>query len=115
MTSYIGSAVSTDGQPELVPTRSDAATALPLHLLLVLLVAVARMVWRGRDLVGAPATWAGVVAGLSALAVHSGLDFLWHLPAIPLTAAVLAGLAAPPLQERGPSAHQRRARQKEDR
>ena len=71
-----------------------------LALLLALLAVVARMVWRGRDLVGTPATWAGVVAGLSALAVHSGLDFLWHLPAIPLTAAVLAGLAAPPLQER---------------
>jgi O-antigen ligase len=71
-----------------------------LALLLALLAVVAQMVWRGRDLVGTPATWAGVVAGLSALAVHSGLDFLWHLPAIPLTAAVLAGLAAPPLQER---------------
>jgi O-antigen ligase len=71
-----------------------------LALLLALLAVVARMVWRGRDLVGTPATWAGVVAGLSALAVHSGLDFLWHLPAIPLTAAVLVGLAAPPLQER---------------
>lgn len=71
-----------------------------LALLLALLAVVARMVWRGRDLVGTPATWAGVVAGLSALAVHSGLDFLWHLPAIPLTAAVLAGLAAPPPQER---------------
>ena len=88
--------------------------AIGLALLLALLAGVARMVWRGRGLVGAPATWAGVVAGLSALAVHSGLDFLWHLPAIPLTGAVLAGLTAPPLQERRASAQQSLASQKED-
>jgi O-antigen ligase len=86
-----------------------------LALLLALLAVMARMVWRGRDLVGTPATWAGVVAGLFALAVHSGLDFLWHLPAIPLTAAVLAGLTAPPLEERRESAQQSLASQKEDR
>jgi hypothetical protein len=86
-----------------------------LALLLVLLAVVARMVWRGRDVTGTPATWAGVMAGLSALAVHSGLDFLWHLPAIPLTAAVLAGLTAPPLEERRESAQQSLASQKEDR
>ena len=86
-----------------------------LALLLVLLVVLARMVWRGRDLVGTPATWAGVVAGLSALAVHSGLDFLWHVPAIPLTGAVLAGLTTPPLQERRQSAPQSLASRKEDR
>jgi hypothetical protein len=86
-----------------------------LALLFALLAVVARMVWRGRDLVGTPATWAGAAAGLSALAVHSGLDFLWHLPAIPLTAAVLAGLAAPPLQERRQSAQPSLASQKEDR
>jgi hypothetical protein len=85
-----------------------------LALLLVLLAVVARMVWRGRDLVGTPATWAGVVAGLSALAVHSGLDFLWHLPAIPLTAAVLAGLAAPPLPGKEEPAQQSLASQKEE-
>jgi hypothetical protein len=86
-----------------------------LVLLLLLLAGVARMVWRGRDLAGTPATWAGVVAGLSALAVHSGLDFLWHLPAIPLTGAVLAGLTAPLLEERRESAQQSLASQKEDR
>jgi hypothetical protein len=85
-----------------------------LVLLVLLLAGVARMVWRGRDLVGTPATWAGIVAGLSALAVHSGLDFLWHLPAIPLAGAVLAGLTAPPLEERRESAQQSLASQKED-
>ena len=86
-----------------------------LVLLLVLLAVVARMVSRGRDLVGTPATWAGVAAGLSALAVHSSLDFLWHLPAIPLTGAVLVGLTTPPLQERRESAQQSLASQKEAR
>jgi O-Antigen ligase len=86
-----------------------------LALLLVLLATVARMVWRGRDVAGTPATWAGVAAGLVALAVHSGLDFLWHVPAIPLTGAVLIGLTAPPLEERRESAQQRLASQKEHR
>ena len=41
------------------------------------------------------ALWAPAVAGLVALAVHSGLDFLWRMPAIPLLGAVLVGLALP--------------------
>jgi O-antigen ligase len=85
-----------------------------LALLLILLATLAQMVRRGRDVVGMPATWAGVAAGLSALAVHSGLDFLWHVPAIPLTGAVLIGLTAPPLEERRASAQQRLASQKEN-
>jgi hypothetical protein len=36
-----------------------------------------------------------VAAGLVALAVHSGLDFLWHVPAIPLLSALLIGLTTP--------------------
>jgi hypothetical protein len=71
-----------------------------LALLLALLTFVARMAWRGRELLGRSATWAAVVAALTALAVHSGLDFLWHLPAIPLTGALLVGLTAPPIEER---------------
>ena len=85
-----------------------------LALLLILLATLAQMVRRGRDVVGMPATWAGVAAGLSALAVHSGLDFLWHVPAIPLTGAVLIGLTVPPLEERRASAQQRLASQKEN-
>lgn len=38
------------------------------------------------------AMWAGVLAGVLAFAVHSGLDFVWHIPAIPLTVATLLGL-----------------------
>jgi O-Antigen ligase len=66
-----------------------------LALLVVLLGNLAWTVWRGR--LHAPSTtiWAGAAAGLAALAGHSGLDFLWHLPAIPLAGAVLAGLVLP--------------------
>ena len=71
-----------------------------LALLLAFLALLARVVWRGRNVAGTPATWAGVAAALLALALHSGLDFLWHLPAIPLTGAVLVGLTTLPLQER---------------
>jgi len=42
-----------------------------------------------------PALWTGAVAGCAALVVHAGLDFVWHLPAIPLLAAALVGLAGP--------------------
>jgi len=37
--------------------------------------------------------WAGSTAALAALAVHSAVDFLWHLAVIPICAAVLIGLA----------------------
>jgi O-antigen ligase len=63
-----------------------------LVLLLCLLVAVAITVWRGRR---ESALWAGSVAGLTVLIVHSGFDFLWHVPAILLTAGLLVGLAGP--------------------
>ena len=66
-----------------------------LALLVVLLASLARTIWWGRTHAPSTAVWAGVAAGLAALAVHSGLDFLWHLPAIPLAGAVLAGLNLP--------------------
>ena len=37
----------------------------------------------------------GAVAGLACLAVHSGFDFLWHVPAVLMVAALAVGLAAP--------------------
>jgi O-Antigen ligase len=64
-------------------------------LLLVLLATITRTVWHGRDAAPSPQVWAGVAAGLVALAVHSGLDFLWHIPAIPLLGALLASLTTP--------------------
>ena len=66
-----------------------------LALLIVLLASLAWAVWRGRPHAPLTTVWAGAVAGLAALAVHSALDFLWHLPAIPLAGAVLAGLVLP--------------------
>jgi hypothetical protein len=66
-----------------------------LALLVVLLASLARTIRRGRPHAPSTAIWAGAAAGLAALAVHSTLDFLWHLPAIPLVGAVLAGLVLP--------------------
>jgi O-antigen ligase len=66
-----------------------------LALLIVLLASLAWAVWQGRPHAPSTAVWAGAAAGLAALAVHSALDFLWHLPAIPLAGAVLAGLVLP--------------------
>jgi hypothetical protein len=73
-----------------------------LALLVVLLASLAWTVWRGRPHAPSTAVWAGAIAGLAALAVHSALDFLWHLPAIPLAGAVLAGLVLPtPIDQEG--------------
>jgi hypothetical protein len=66
-----------------------------LVLLATLLVATARMLWRARSTDPASATWAGVVAAVAAFAVHGGLDFVWHLPAIAVTVTLLAGLVLP--------------------
>jgi O-Antigen ligase len=35
---------------------------------------------------------AGAIAGLICLALHSAFDFLWHVPAVPMIAAVAVGL-----------------------
>jgi len=45
-----------------------------------------------------PATrpaWSGAVAAVAVFAVHSGLDFLWHLPALPLLAGAALALTGP--------------------
>jgi glucose dehydrogenase len=65
-----------------------------LALLAVLLVSLARLLWRMRA-TAAGAVWAGVVAATAAFAVHSGFDFVWHLPAVVLTVCLLAGLMLP--------------------
>jgi hypothetical protein len=64
-------------------------------LLAVLLVALARLLWRARPTRLSDGTWAGVVAATAAFAVHSGFDFVWHLPAIVLTVTLLAGAVCP--------------------
>lgn len=64
-----------------------------LALVAVLLASVGRAVRAGRAAAPAPALWAGAAAGLVAFAVHSAFDFLWHVPALPLAGALLAGVA----------------------
>jgi hypothetical protein len=66
-----------------------------LVLLVVLLAAMARLLWRARPTGRPGATWAGVVAATTAFAVHSGFDFVWHLPAIVLTVMLLVGVVLP--------------------
>jgi hypothetical protein len=66
-----------------------------LALLAALLVALARLLWRARPTCPTDGTWAGVVAATAAFAVHSGFDFVWHLPAIVLTVTLLAGAVSP--------------------
>jgi hypothetical protein len=58
-------------------------------LLLIVLVTIFRLIRRRGD-----ALWAGAIAALTAFAVHSGLDFLWHIAVLPLLAGLLTGLAA---------------------
>jgi len=66
-----------------------------LVLLAVLLVAIARLLWRARATGRPGATWAGAAAAAAAFATHSGFDFVWHLPAIVLTVTLLVGAALP--------------------
>jgi hypothetical protein len=66
-----------------------------LGLLAVLLVALGRLLWRARATGPPVAGWAGVVAATAAFAVHSGFDFVWHLPAVLLTVTLLVGVVLP--------------------
>jgi O-antigen ligase len=66
-----------------------------LVLLAVLLVALGRLLWRACAAGPPVAGWAGVVAATAAFAVHSGFDFVWHLPAVVLTVTLLAGVILP--------------------
>ncbi len=66
-----------------------------LALLAVLLVAIARLLWSARATAPSAAAWAGAVAAIAAFAVHSGFDFVWHLPAVVLTVTLLVGAVLP--------------------
>jgi O-Antigen ligase len=65
--------------------------AIGALLLLAVLFVILRRLYRARSTSGVLGI--GVLAGMAALAVHAGFDFIWHFPAIPLLAAVLVGLA----------------------
>jgi O-Antigen ligase len=69
--------------------------AVGLALLLFVLAALAYTIHRGRPGTRPAPLWAGAAAAFAAMIVHSGFDFLWQLPVIPLTAALLVGLAGP--------------------
>lgn len=62
-------------------------------LLAALLATLLRRLYQCRRTGGAVS--AGVLAATTALALHAGFDFVWHIPAIPLVAAALVGLASP--------------------
>jgi O-antigen ligase len=64
-----------------------------LALLVALLAALARLLWRSRP--AGNGLWAGVVAAAAAFAVHAGFGFVWHLPAVVLAVTVLVGAALP--------------------
>jgi O-antigen ligase len=66
-----------------------------LALLAVLLAALGRLLWSARAAGPPIAGWAGVVAATAAFAVHSGFDFVWHLPAVVLTVTLLVGVILP--------------------
>ena len=65
-----------------------------LFLLLGGLGAVAFAIRRGRC-VNATNAAAGGVAALVVFAAHSSFDFLWHVPLIPIAAAVIVGSLLP--------------------
>ena len=69
--------------------------AIGAGLLLLLLAAIVVLVRRGRGYPHRPGIWAGAAAALVAFAVHSGVDFLWHIAVLPLAAGLFLGLAAP--------------------
>lgn len=72
-------------------------------LLVALLFLLFRRLYRPRP--PADAFGVGVLAGMAALVVHAGFDFVWHIPAILLFTAALIGLALPqPRAARRPAA-----------
>ncbi|MEV0566314.1 hypothetical protein [Dactylosporangium sp. NPDC050588] len=69
--------------------------AIGLVLLLAFVAALILHVRAGRR-AGVPIPlWAGAVAAIAALALHSAFDFLWELAVVPLLVGVLVGIAGP--------------------
>jgi hypothetical protein len=63
-----------------------------LALFLALLASIGVVVWRSRRTAPTPEIWAGVAAGLVCAATAAAFDFGWHVPALPLTSALLIGI-----------------------
>lgn len=86
-----------------------------LTLLAILLVALARLLWSARATSPAPTAWAGAVGATAAFAVHSGFDFVWHLPAVVLTVLLLTGAVLPaPADADAPQAARLRRRESDE-
>ena len=99
-------AVSLYAHDEYLQTLVDLG-AIGAVLLVILLATVALTVRRrGGDV------WAGALAALTAFAVHSGLDFLWHIAVLPLLAGLLVGLAATGRSEEPTNAPSRKEQQR---
>jgi O-antigen ligase len=60
-------------------------------LLVAFVALVLRRLWRDRSATGV--LGAGGLATVTALALHAGFDFVWHIPAIPLVSAAFVGVA----------------------
>jgi hypothetical protein len=74
--------------------------AVGLALVLALIAKATVDLWRSRGQTPSPdhpagdgADAAAALAAVAAFGTHSLVDFLWHIPAIPLTVAAIAGLA----------------------
>jgi hypothetical protein len=65
--------------------------AVGLLLALGVVAAVLIAMWRGRG----TSLWAGAMAAVVVVLVHSGFDFLWHLPVALIVAGLCAGLGFP--------------------
>jgi len=59
------------------------------------LAAIGQLLWRARPDLARRAAWAGATAAAAAFLLHSAFDFIWQVPAIPLTLGTIAGLAVP--------------------
>jgi O-antigen ligase len=81
---------------EYVQTLAEVG-AIGAVLLAALLAATLRLLWRSRSSERASVFWAGTAAASAAAVVHAGFDFVWHVPVVPLTLAVLIGLAVKPV------------------
>ncbi len=64
-------------------------------LAVAFMAGVGQLLWRARPRPPQRATWAGAAAAAAAFLLHSAFDFIWQVPAIPLTVAAIAGLAIP--------------------
>lgn len=89
--------------------------AVGLVLVLALFVATGREIRAARRTLSRSPLWSGAVAGLVALLVGSAFDFLWHLPAIPLVAALLVAFTVPQKKEREREIHEKQEDDTSDR